>query len=74
MLQITRAEYFEGILRNLIIFYIAGLVIYEIAVSVYYAKKHEDAKKSVVGFHSHLKDIHKFYENEESAEAFLRKI
>ena len=53
-----------------IIFYAVGLILYEIAVSLYYAKKHQDAKKSVVDFHSHLKDIHKFYENEESVDEY----
>lgn len=68
MRMLSRPEYLENILRVLIILFVAGLVIYEIAVYIYYSQKHQRAKKSVGGFRYHLKHIHKFYETQESAE------
>lgn len=68
MLMISRAEYLEGILRTLILLFVSGLILYEISVYTYYSRKYQSAKKSVKGFHLHLKHIHKFYETEESAE------
>lgn len=67
MLQLSRADYLESLLRTLIILFVAGLVVYEIAVYIYYSYKFHYAKKSVGGFHAHLKRIHKFYETEGSA-------
>ena len=67
MLMLTRAEYLQNILRTLVILYAAGLVAYEIAIYAYYSWKYEDAKQSVKAFRFHLKNIHKFYETEESA-------
>lgn len=68
MLMLSRAEYLQNISRTLVILFVSGLVVYEIAVYAYYSWKYECAKKSVDGFYSHLKQIHKFYETQESAE------
>lgn len=68
MLLLSRAEYLEKILKTLILLFAAGLVLYEIAVYAYYSSKYQHAKKSVGGFHAHLKHIHKFYETQESVE------
>lgn len=67
MLQLTRPDYLERILPLLLLLFIAGLILYETAVYMYYSKKYRQAKKSVHEFHSYLKHIHKFYETQESA-------
>ena len=68
LLEISRASYLENIVKILVIVYVAGLVLYEIAAYIYYSRKHDRAKQSVKEFHAYLKRIHKFYEAEESAE------
>ena len=68
MLMISRAEYLESLIRTMVILFVAGLICYEIAIYVYYSKKHHSAKKSVGGYHSYLKHIHKFYEAQETEE------
>jgi len=68
MLMLSRAKYLESVLKALILMFAAGLVLYEIGVYAYYSLKYQHAKKSVGGFHTHLKHIHKFYETQESAE------
>lgn len=71
MLMISRAEYLEGLIRTLVILYVAGLVAYEIAIYTYYTIKYQSAKQSVKGFHAHLKHIHKFYETQETADSII---
>lgn len=68
MLLLSDGSYLEGIIKILVILYAVGLVFYEIAVYVYYSKKYQNAKQSVKTFHTHLKQIYKFYEEEESIE------
>lgn len=68
MLKVSRAAYLESMIKILIVLFVCGLVLYEIAVYAYYSRKYQSAKKSVKGFHAYLKRIHKFYEAEESAE------
>ena len=68
LLQISHAAYLNNLIKILIVLFVCGLVIYEIAVYAYYSRKHQNAKESVKSFHAHLKRIHKFYEIEESAE------
>ncbi len=67
MLMLSRPEYVEAILKIMILLFIAGLVLYEIAVYIYYSSEYQRAKKSTGVFHAHLKRIHKFYETQESA-------
>lgn len=67
-LKISQAEYLNHLVKILILVFVIGLVLYEIAVYIYYAKKYDNAKQSVKGFNSYLKKIHKFYEAEESVE------
>ena len=68
MLMISRAEYLENLIKILSILFVSGLVLYESAIYVYYSSKYQKAKRSLKGYHSHLKQIHKFYETQESAD------
>ena len=68
MLQISQASYLNRMIKILVILYAAGLLLYEIAVYIYYSKQYQRAKESVKEFHGHLKRIHKFYETEDSVE------
>lgn len=67
MLMLSRGEYLERLLKTLGVLFAAGLVMYEIAVYFYYSSRYQRAKKSVGGFHARLKQIHKFYEAQESS-------
>mgnify|MGYP003294711407 FL=1 len=67
-LKLSQSAYLNHLIKILIILFAAGLILYEIAVYIYYSKKYESAKQSVKGFHAYLKKIHKFYETEESVE------
>ena len=67
-LKLTQASYLSHLIKTLLILFAAGLILYEIAVYIYYLKKYQNAKQSVKGFHHYLKKIHKFYEAEESVE------
>lgn len=66
MLMLSRPEYVESVLRTMILLFAAGLICYEIAVYVYYTEKFRRAKKSIAAYRSQLKNISKFYENQES--------
>lgn len=68
MLQISHVDYFKDIIKNMVIIFVSGLVVYEIAVYAHYSHKYHQAKKSLKGYDSHLRKIHKFYETQESAE------
>ena len=67
MLMISRPEFVSRLSKVLILLFGAGLILYEIAIYVYYTKKYQSARKSVADYHVHLKRIHKFYEEQESA-------
>lgn len=69
LLKVSQAAYLERMIKILIILYAGGLILYEIAVFIYYSKKYHNAKQSVKEFHTYLKNIQKFYEVEESDEA-----
>ena len=69
--KLTSVSYIEGLVKKLIIFYAAGLVLYEIAIYIYYSIKYEKAKKSVKSYQTHLKRIHKFYETQETADTIM---
>ena len=71
MLMISRPEYLENLIKIVAVLYVAGLVMYEIAVYTYYSIKFRHAKHSVKGYHNHLKNIHKFYETQETADTIL---
>ena len=71
MLMISRPEYFENLIKMLVILYISGLVVYEIAVYVYYSARFRQAKQSVKEYHTHLKNIHKYYETQETADTIF---
>ena len=71
MLMISRPEYFENLIKMLVVLYISGLVVYEIAVYVYYSARFRQAKQSVKEYHTHLKNIHKYYETQETADTIL---
>jgi hypothetical protein len=68
MLMLTKADYLESLIKTIVVLFAAGLVAYEILVYIYYSYKYAKAKKSVKGYHSHLKQIHKFYEEQEKTE------
>ena len=71
MLMISRPEYFENLIKMLVVLYISGLVVYEIAVYVSYSAKFRHAKNSIKGYHTYLNNIHKFYETQETADTIL---
>ena len=68
MLMISRPEYLENLIKIVAVLYVAGLVMYEIAIYTYYSIKYRHAKHSVKEYHNHLKNIHKFYETQETAD------
>ena len=68
MLMISRANYLKNIIKTMVVIYVGGLVTYECAVYAYYSYRYRQAKKSLRGYDSHLKKIHKFYESQESAD------
>lgn len=68
MLQLTHADYVQRLIKNLGILFVAGLIIYEVAVYIYYSWKYRQASQSVDEFQQHLKRINKFYEANEPAE------
>ncbi len=68
LLNVSHAAYLEGMAKILIALYAGGLILYEAAIYAYYSVRYQKAKKSVKGFHSCLRDIHRFYETEGSAE------
>lgn len=74
MLQLTHGDYIQSLLKKLTVLFIAGLVIYEVAVYVYYSWKYRRALVSVEKFQAHLKKINKFYETQESADEELTEI
>lgn len=68
MLMLTKTDYLESLIKMLVVLFVAGLVVYEILVYCYYSYKYRNAKKSVRGYHSHLKQIHKIYMEQEKTE------
>lgn len=68
MLMLTKTDYLESLIKMLAVLFVAGLVAYEILVYCYYSYKYRNAKKSVRGYHSHLKQIHKIYMEQEKTE------
>ena len=68
MLMLTKTDYLESLIKMLVVLFVAGLVAYEILVYCYYSYKYRNAKKSVRGYHSHLKQIHKIYMEQEKTE------
>ena len=68
MLMLTKTDYLESLILMLAVLFVAGLVVYEILVYCYYSYKYRNAKKSVRGYHSHLKQIHKIYMEQEKTE------
>jgi len=68
MLMLSRADYLKHTIKVLVLLFVGGLVIYECVVYIYYSSKYQQAKKSLKGYHAHLKKIHKFYETQESAD------
>lgn len=73
MLMISRAEYLKDMIKSLVLLFVCGLVIYEGMIYMYYSSRYQQAKRSLKGYHSHLKKIHKFYETQESAEDVQKK-
>ncbi len=74
MLQISRVDYFKNIIKTMAIAFVSGLVVYEIAVYAYYSHRYRQAKKSLKGYDSHLRKIHKFYETQESADSLEKEV
>lgn len=68
MMMLSRGDYLKDMIKTLVVLFVSGLVLYEILVYSYYSLKYHEAKKSLKGYHAHLKKIHKFYEAQESAE------
>lgn len=66
MLLFGRAESVKGMIKVLIILFISGLVFYECVVYAYYSIRYDRARKSLKKYHTYLKQIHKFYEVQES--------
>lgn len=74
MLLLSRPDYVERLLRTGILLFVVGLIGYEIAIYAYYTGRYRRARKSVVGYHSHLKQIRSFYETQEAGDRFDRKM
>lgn len=68
MLMLSRAGYLKSMIKTLAVLFVSGLVIYEGMVYIYYSSRYAQAKKSLKGYHSHLKKINRFYEVQEFAE------
>ena len=68
MLMISRPSYLKNIIKVMVIAYVSGLVVYECIIYTFYSYRYRLAKKSLRGYDSHLKKIHKFYETQESAD------
>ena len=68
MLMLTKTDHLESLIKMLAVLFVAGLVAYEILVYSYYSYKYRSAKKSVRGYHLHLKQIHKIYVEQEKTE------
>lgn len=69
--KLTSVSYIENLVKQLIVIYVIGLFAYEFVTYMYYSKKHQNARKSVKGFQNQLRQIHKFYETQETAETIL---
>ena len=63
-----RPSYLKNIIKVMVIAYVSGLVVYECIIYTFYSYRYRLAKKSLRGYDSHLKKIHKFYETQESAD------
>ena len=74
LLQVTRGDYLQKILKILLIVFVAGLVLYESAIYIYYSRKYRLTQGSLEGYQGYLKKIGKFYETEESAETEMVEI
>ena len=74
MLQISRADYLKNVIKTLVMIFVGGLVVYEIAVYAHYSYRYRQAKKSLRGYDSHLRKIHKFYETQESADSLEKEV
>ena len=74
MLQISHVDYFTNIIKTMAIAFVIGLVVYEIAVYAHYSHRYRQAKKSLKGYDSHLRKIHKFYEAQESADSLEKGV
>ena len=68
MLMISRPSYLKNIIKVMVIAYVSGLVVYECIIYTFYSYRYRLATKSLRGYDSHLKKIHKFYETQESAD------
>ena len=68
MLMISRPNYLKNIIKVAAIAYVSGLAVYECIVYAFYSYRYRLAKKSLRGYDSHLKKIHKFYETQESTD------
>ena len=71
MLMVSRPEFVEQLIKSVMLLFVSGLFLYEIAVYVHYSMKYEKAKKSVKSYNNHLKRIQKFYEKQETTENVL---
>ena len=68
MLKLSQPEFVGGLLKILVIVFVAGLCIYEIAVYIYCSRKYERAKERTGTYEAYLKEIYKFYEEESGAD------
>lgn len=68
LLKLTHADYVGAMLKTAAVFYVLGLVLYEIAVYVYFSQKYQKAKISVAKYQKHLKHISEFYERQTAEE------
>lgn len=66
---ISRTDYFGNLLKIAAALYIAGLLLYEIAVYWYFSWKYQKAKECAAKYNRHLKHIREFYETQESVES-----
>ena len=71
MLMISRPEYVQDLIKSVVILFVSGLLLYMIAVFVYYSIQYEKAKKSVKEYTGQLKSIQKFYEKQEDLDIVL---
>lgn len=64
MLMLSRAEELPVLVRNLLLIFFPGMILYEVCVYLYYSRKYQNAKQSIGNYQNYLKKIQKYYEQE----------
>lgn len=66
MLLFGRPDSMKRMVKILILLFVSGLLFYECAVYSYYSSQYDKAKKSLKGYQTCLKQIHKIYKIQEN--------